>query len=296
MENSKSSRIFLGLNALFSLISGGVLLLGANALAAQLFSEPAGWQTPALRVLGVGLLIFGLDLCLMATNQFVTKAQVMLITVMDVGWVLGSIGLLLIYGKVFSGLGQVAIGVVAVFVAVFALGQYLGARAITARLSQASVTSSRGKLLATVSRPVNAPSDVVWRVMNDHPGYADVADNIANVEVVDGKGFGMQRRCYGLKGENWLETCDLFEEGRAFGFRIHTEADDYPYPISDLHGEWTVAPDGNGSVFAISIEAEPKGNLLVKTLFTIAAKRQFRTVLANLADSWAARMEREAKA
>jgi hypothetical protein len=131
--------------------------------------------------------------------------------------------------------------------------------------------------------------------MNDHPGYADVADNLSKVEVVNGEGVGVQRRCYGLKGENWLETCDLYDDGRAFGFRVHTGADDYPYPISDLHGEWSVEPNGAGSRFAISIEAAPKGNLLVQTLFKTAAKRQFKAVLVDLADAWADRMEREAR-
>ena len=141
---------------------------------------------------------------------------------------------------------------------------------------------------------MNAPEEVVWRVMNDHPGYATVADNISKVEVVKGDGMGMQRKCYGPNGESWLETCNLYEHGRAYGFRVHTDADDYPYPISDLRGEWSLERNGAGSTFTIKIKAAVKGNFLVRAMFKMAAKRQFKVVLMDLADAWAVRMEREA--
>lgn len=296
MEHSKTARAFLGMNAAFSLLTGAALLIAAGQFAELLFANEAAWQSWTLRILGVGLILFGVDLIFLATDRFVTKAQVTLISFLDSGWVLGSAFLLVFAGSLFTGTGATIVAVVAAFVTFFALGQYLGARKILAPLSQASVTMSGGKILAKVSRKVDASQDIVWRVMSDHPGYADVADNISKVEVVEGDGIGMQRRCYGPKGENWLETCDYFEAGRGFGFRIHTEADDYPYPISDLHGEWVVESNGNGSEFAINIEAEPKGNFLVQTLFKTMAKRQFKAVLADLADAWAARMEREARA
>ncbi len=296
MKNSGTARIFLGLNAAFSLITGANLLFLPGFSAEILFLDTAGWQNLSLCILGAGLIVFALDLTLMATDRFVAKGQVLLITAMDTGWVLASILLLSFGSQLFSGTGQAVIVAVAVLVAVFAIGQYLGARDIVVPLSQATVKSSGDKLLAKVSRTVDAPRNVVWKVMTDHPRYADVADNISKVEVVAGNGEGMQRRCYGPKGENWLETCVLFDEGHAFGFRIHTEADDYPYPISKLHGAWSVVPQENGSTFTIDIEATPKGNLLMRTLFKTAAKRQFKAVLADLADAWADRMEREARA
>lgn len=295
MENSKTARAFLALNAAFSLLIGAVFLIAAGFAADKLFVDLASWKTLSIRTLGFGLIIFGLDLIFMSTNRFVTKGQILLISIMDVGWVLGSAFLFATYGNLFSGFGKVTIVVVAICVTVFALGQYLGALTISERLSQATVTYEDGKIQAKVSRAVNAGSDVVWRVMNDHAGYADVAENITKVEVVEGDGIGMQRRCYGPKGENWLETCDLFEDGRAFGFCIHTEAEDYPYPISELHGKWSVEDHGVGSKFVINIEATPKGSVLVQTLFRLAGKRQFRATLADLADAWAARMEREVR-
>ncbi|MEM0949057.1 MAG: SRPBCC family protein [Pseudomonadota bacterium] len=130
--------------------------------------------------------------------------------------------------------------------------------------------------------------------MSNHAGYADVANNLSEVDIVAGEGLGMQRRCYGPKGENWLETCNLFESGQAYGFKVHTEAEDYRYPLSDLQGEWSVEPMQTGSKFTVRLEATLKGNAIGQAALRALAKRKYRAVLADLADGWAARMERAA--
>lgn len=142
-----------------------------------------------------------------------------------------------------------------------------------------------------VSRQVRASPERVWAVMSDHPRYADVASNIAKVEVLSGDGLGMVRRCYDPKGASWTETCDLFEPRRVFGFEVDTGAPDYPYPIASLKGRWSVEPVGDGAVFRIDIEAKPAGNALQRFLFTRLAGVKFKGILKDLADRWAARME-----
>ncbi|MDU8941873.1 SRPBCC family protein [Ovoidimarina sediminis] len=289
MDTARTARIFLGLNAAFSLLMGVGFLIAPGGAAGMLFQDPAPWQPVVLRLLGGGLILFGLGLVLLVRDRFLTAGQVVFVSGMDAGWILGSAGLLILAGPLFSEAGQGAVVAVAGIVAVFAIGQYLGARRIVPPLSEASVTVSEGRILARVRRAVGAPTPVVWQVMSDHPGYADVARNLSKVEVVAGEGLGMRRRCFGPKGENWQETCDLYEEGRAFGFRVHTEAADYPYPIADLHGVWSVEEEDGGAAFTIHIEAVPKGSVLTRALFRLAARRQFRAVLADLAEAWAAR-------
>ncbi|MEO1159917.1 MAG: SRPBCC family protein [Pseudomonadota bacterium] len=295
MSTTTTARTFIGFNAAFSALIGLELIIFPFAAAYLMFPDPAGWTTPVLRLLGVGLVLFALDLLLMATNRFVTKGEVMLIILADIGWLIASAALALLAGHLFSDTGLLMITIVAVFVAVFATGQYVGAGRIVAPQSRVSIHSRNGKLSASVRRAVAAPAETVWEVMTDHPGYADVASNISKVEVLTGEGIGMTRRCFGPKGENWTETCDHFEDGRSYGFRIHTEAPDYPYPISDLKGRWSVAPKGAGSEFSIEIEAKPKGGIVSRTLFTWMAKRQFKSVLVDLADAWSRRMECQTK-
>lgn len=296
MSTTATARTFIALNAAFSALVGLELIIFPDTTAHLMFTDPSGWKPLVLRLLGVGLALFALGLSLMATNRFVRKGEVMLIVFADIGWLIASTAIVLLASHVFTDTGLLMIEIVGALVAFFATGQYVGAGRIVAPKSRVSILSKQGKLTATVKRAVDAPAEAVWNVMTDHSGYADVASNISKIEVLSGEGIGMQRRCFGPKGENWTETCDHFEAGRSYGFKIHTEAPDYPYPISDLQGRWSVAPTGPGSEFSIDIQAMPKGGLLSRMLFTALAKRQFKTVLIDLADAWSQRMEQKARA
>ncbi len=295
MSTLPAARIFLGLNAAFSVISGLALLFVSSSIAQMMFTDPGDWKATILLGLGIGLLVFALDLVMLATNPYVSKSEVMLIVIADIGWIAVSAVLILFFGDLFTSNGILAISVVATFVALFAIGQFVGAQKIVPPVPHVDFRREGGGLVATVKRKVNAPVETVWDVMNDHPGYADVASNIAKVEVLSGDGVGMKRRCYGPKGENWEETCDRFEDGRAYGFRIHTEAQDYPYPFADLRGLWSVEPSGSGSEFSIEIAVKPKGNIILRSLFAPTAIWKFKPILVDLADAWAARMESKSK-
>lgn len=295
MTHSATARLFLKLNSQYSALCGLALLAAAGVLSPVIFAHPAGWVPAGLRLLGVGLLGFAALLFLLAKNRFVSRNSVNEIVLLDALWVIASVVTIAFFGPVLTTAGISLVTVVAMVVAFFAIAQFAGAAKITKPLSVADVRSKDGHLIATVRREVKAPTETVWEVMTDHPAYADVASNITKVEVVSGEGVGMKRRCHGPKGESWEETCDLFVPGRAFGFRIDTEAEDYPYPISELSGKWLVKPVGNGSEFSIEITAKPKGNPLTRWVFTMVAKHQFKAVLIDLADAWAARMEREAR-
>lgn len=294
MSGSKIVRIFLVANAQFSAVSGMILLFAATRLADVLLVSPAAWATPALRGLGVGLLLFAAGLWLIVKAKHVNMRTVWLIVGLDLTWVVATAAGLVAFVNLLTPTGLIVVIAVAVPVALFATGQAIGALRLQTPASRASVKLVDGAIVASVSRKVDAPASVVWDVMTDHPGYAKVASNIAKVEVIAGDGLGMQRRCYGPKGENWSETCTLYEPGQAYGFLVHTEADDYPYPISELTGTWSVDEHPDSSEFHIEILARPMGNAVTRMLFVAAAKRQFKAVLIDLADAWAARMEREA--
>ena len=183
MDTSRTARAFLGLNAAFSLLTGIVLLLAAEPVAGRLFAEAAGWQVPVLRALGAGLVVFAAGVALAATDRHVTRAQVYFVSVLDAGWIAGSAVLLLVSGDLFSAFGRWSVVAVAGAVAIFALGQYVGARRLVEVPSRGAVTVRKGLIRAHVSRSVDAPAKVVWRVMTDHPRYADVADNLSKVEL-----------------------------------------------------------------------------------------------------------------
>ncbi|WP_298937472.1 SRPBCC family protein [uncultured Ruegeria sp.] len=295
MPRSATARIFLKLNSQFSALNGLALLIAGGLVAPVLTANPVDWATMGLRGLGLGLLGFALVLYLLSKNKFVSRSAVNEIVILDALWVLGSVGLIAFFGDTLTTNGIIVVTIVAMVVAFLAIAQFAAASKIQKPVPIASVETREGKLYATVKRTVKAPKEVVWNVMTDHPAYADVADNISKVEVLSGEGLGMKRRCYGPKGENWEETCDLFEPGHSYGFRIHTDADDYPYPFEELSGRWTVVEHSVGSEFDIEIVATLKGSAASKWLFATMAKPQFKAILIDLADAWADRMEREAK-
>lgn len=295
MSRSATARIFLKLNSQFSALNGAALLVAAGLIAPILIANPVDWAALGLRGLGLGLLGFALVLFMLSKNKFVSRSAVNEIVLLDALWVLGSVVLIAFFGDILTANGIIVVTIVAMVVAFFAIAQFAAAAKIQEPVPEASVETRDGKLYATVKRSVRAPKETVWDVMTDHPAYADVADNISKVEVLSGEGLGMKRRCYGPKGENWEETCDLFEPGHSYGFRIHTEADDYPYPFAELTGRWTVKDHSVGSEFDIEIVATLKGNAASKWLFATMAKPQFKAILIDLADAWADRMEREAK-
>lgn len=295
MSNSTTGgRACLKMNSAFSLLTAAPLLFAAGLVAPMLIANPVDWAAWGLRGLGVGLVGFAALVYALSAYKFVSRAMVNEIVILDIGWVIGSIVIVTFFGDILTASGTLVVGAVAVVVAFFAVSQFVSAARIEKLVPVGRVNMKGGKLHATVKRTVRAPSDVVWAVMTDHPAYADVADNISKVEVLSGDGLGMKRRCYGPQGENWEETCDLFEPGHAYGFRIHTQAEDYPYPFAELTGRWRVEEHPLGSEFYIDIVATLKGNGFSKWLFATVAKPQFKTILIDLADEWAARMEREA--
>ena len=294
MTNSTTARLFLGLNALFSLICGLALLIVPGMIEKIMFVVPSGWTSLILLGLGVGLLVFSLDLAMMATNRFVKRFEVNLIVFADIGWIIASAVLIGWFAQGLLPAGIILVKIVAAIVALFAIGQFFGGRKILPPAPQISFRAKDGDLIARVTRKVNAAVPDVWKIMQDHPGYADVASNLTKVEVLSGDGLGMKRKCYGPKGESWQETCDHYVKDKAFGFRIHTDAPDYPYPFVELKGLWSVEPSGSGSEFAIELTARPKGNAITRALFAPIAKRRFTPVLIDLADVWAARMEKAA--
>ena len=293
--STTAARTFLRMNAVFSLLTAVPLLLAAGAVAPFIFADPAEWAIWVLRGLGAGLVGFAGLVYALSAYKFVSRAMVNEISFLDLLWVMGSIVLIVFPGRLLTPDGTMIVAAVAVVVAFFAVSQFLSASRIKKPTPVARVVMRDGKMRATVKRVVRVPTETAWEVMTDHPAYADVASNLSKVEVISGDGLGMQRRCYGPKGESWEETCDHFEPGRAYGFRVHTEAEDYPYPFNGLTGRWSVEEHPLGSEFAIEIVVVVKGNALSRKLFALVSAPHFKAILIDLADAWADRMEGEAE-
>ena len=89
--NHAALKIVLLVNAVFSTLSGLMLILGAGALS-ELFGDTHPW---IFRGVGIGLLLFAADIASSCLRPPVSRGKAIYFSVGDFGWVLGSIVLLL---------------------------------------------------------------------------------------------------------------------------------------------------------------------------------------------------------
>jgi ribosome-associated toxin RatA of RatAB toxin-antitoxin module len=109
-------------------------------------------------------------------------------------------------------------------------------------------------------RVVQAPADLVWAVVADVAGYAEVAPGLSHVEFLEGDGQGLRRRCYDVRGRGWNETCTLWEPGHRYRMQVDTAS--YPFPLRQLlrsfQGSWSVDPVPEGALITVGFHAEPR--------------------------------------
>jgi ribosome-associated toxin RatA of RatAB toxin-antitoxin module len=134
-----------------------------------------------------------------------------------------------------------------------------------------------------IERMVDAPSDVVWDVISDVVGYADIAPNLSKAAIIAGDKLGMERRCWDTRGGTWAETCVLWDEGRAYAMEVDTN--DYPYPLTEMQGTWALAERPSGPLITMQFDYKfkygPVGSLLNRPL-----RSQFKKICQELLDNW----------
>ena len=111
-------------DGIFSGLSGLVLILDAGPIATFLGID-APW---ILTALGVGLVIYAIDLFWIASRESIDNRFATAAIVMDGLWILGSILLLVTDWVPFTVAGKWAIGIVADLVATFAILKFIGLR------------------------------------------------------------------------------------------------------------------------------------------------------------------------
>ena len=292
--NDRPLRWVLLANAGVSAISALACLLAAEAVANTIFAPGLSlFGLSAVELvfeLGILLLAFAGCVALIATRRVLRRGWVWAVIAADALWVLDSWLLLAIFPDVLTPAGFGIVAGCAGLVALFAIDQLIGLATLYQGASRITVARSGDRMTPTAGITTSALPARVWQVMSDQEGYADVADNIGKVEIVEGRGAGMIRQCSDTDGKSWRETCTLWDEGRAFAFRVHTEAEDYPYPIAELTGKWSLAPAGHGTAIRMDFEIRAKPGLANGLLFRLMAA-PFAKICDRLLQRWVGIME-----
>ena len=274
--NDRPLRWVLLANAGFSAIAAIACLLAAEAVADTILAPGVsvfGLSAAELVFeLGILLLAFAGGVAVIATRRLLRRGWVWAVIAADVLWVLDSGLLLALFPDFLTPAGFGIAAGCAGLVALFAIDQTIGLAMLYQGASRITVTRSGDRMTLTAGITTAALPARVWQVMSDQEGYADVADNIGKVEIVEGRGAGMIRQCSDNDGKSWRETCTLWDEGRAFAFRVHTEAADYPYPIAELTGTWSLAPVEHGRTeIRMDFEIRARPGIVNRMLFLMMA-------------------------
>ncbi|HYD07954.1 MAG TPA: hypothetical protein VEC60_19625 [Reyranella sp.] len=122
-------------NAVFSVISGAVLVAFATPFAAWATHQPVSLAGLDLAIvfelLGVGVVAFGLLCGWVASREALPQGLARLIFAADIAWVAAS-ALVLMLPAAWTGIGIAGIAVVALIVADLAVLEYLGLRRLNA--------------------------------------------------------------------------------------------------------------------------------------------------------------------
>ena len=146
----------------------------------------------------------------------------------------------------------------------------------------------------TMDRTVDAPPDVVWDVITDHGLYAEAAPNLTSVDVLDGDGEGMVRRCIDTSGNAWTETCTRWEPNRAYAMTVDVTGSGFHRRLfKRFRGEWRIEPVEGAVRIEITFDFEPRyGPFGAVTAWYL--RRRAPGVVEQIFDRWGAEIDSRA--
>ena len=280
--NSPLLRRALGGNAIFSAVCGLILVSGTESTAAVIGCVDL-W---ILRLLGGGLLLFAAFLFWNVWRPTPHPTYALLITGADLGWVAGSAVLMLLPSTPLSVTGTGVVAGVAGVVLVCALLQLAGLRALT--------RNRRGKTTArsafTITQRVEAPPAVVWDLVRDLERIGEFSPSLQSVEVT-GNQVGARRTCENRSGQRWAEdVIEWDDHARALTLRFDAEAPDFPLPLKEMYGGWTIESAGDHADVAVWYEYTVPGGLFGEIVAPLIAQR-----ISGMMTTTISNMETEAK-
>lgn len=254
-------------NAVFSAVTGGLLLFGGFA-PAPLFRVDA-WL---LSTIGGGLIVFAAVLVWLLSEPRRLVAGGRGVVAADAAWIGGTGALLALSpSSALSAAGRVALVAVSAMVAVIAAAQVIGLH----RAGSGPVSGS-SPIALRVRRLIPVATERVWAAVADAGGYARFAPGIAATTIVSGEGPGMVRVCTDDQGGQWAEHCTLWDEGHRY--RMTVDVSTYPISYRMLLHEfaqtWTVERVGDGTQLTLAFDGAVKLGVIGRAAARILGSRR----------------------
>jgi hypothetical protein len=277
----------LRMNAFTSGAGGLVAAIAPGIIADLLGTGYPGW----VRLIGIGLVGFAVSVGVLAGSRASRLlVSTPMIVVADVLWVMASV--VTVAAGWFSTSGVMVISAVAAMVATFAVRQFTTHRRAR-QLSRGvlvAIDESPPIEVANVHRDIDADIDQAWAVVTNHELYGRLAPNLGSVHATAPNGPGLTRTCSNQRGEEWRETCTLWndEPGNEHRFDVNVDTSNYPYPLALMQGSWWVRPsaDNAGNVtVGMDFRYQPPATLKGR-LFAVAMQAGFPPVLRKILKGW----------
>ncbi|MGX1203453.1 SRPBCC family protein [Marinobacter sp. MBR-105] len=274
--NQTLVRTALKLNAAFSGISG-LFLLFLPDLTGRLIGVGAPL---ILQALGLGLLIFSMDLLHQATRDKIAGWRVLYASAGDFIWVLVSIVGVILWGSHLTPQGVFTVLAVAAFVLCFGLSQMAGLK----EMYFLPKDRSFGYSLRYQSV---SDADSLWHIVGNLGAIAQYAPNLASsqIESIPNDDLPL-RACEDTQGNQWRERCTEYDEDRRrYEVEFLTEEAGFPYPATWMIGGWQVEQIPDGSEVIVWWKLHPKPAWLAPVIMAMLAfgvDRTFPDVIANM--------------
>lgn len=284
MNKTNLLRSALWLNAIFSTLCAFCLLIKPIMIGQVL-----GWQYPLIyQGLGLGLLIFGIDLMHQASRQRLSALRALASSLADFGWVIGTIIITVLFGETLTLSGELLLISIALFVLFCGVLQTIG----ILKLYQ---NPQRHELLHyCISVDTDAPLPQLWLIIRDLGGIQRYANNLASSEIVSKTTdfIGTIRQCTDNKGKVWQEECTELEHERSLSLRFNSEADGFPFPAKEMLGQWKIEPitlsnGTKGTQVKVSWDLQPKPawmGFLLMPILQHQIQKDFPILLGKMAE------------
>ncbi len=269
-------RSALAINFVLSAGCGLTSIVYASWLAITIGALPA-WLFTAV---GIGLLVFASGIGW--TLRRLRIGQALLISALDLLWVIGTLPLVLVPGLLTSAGGAVVLAL-AVVVGTLGVLQLLGVRRMLL-----SGTTQAGPYRHCIRIRSAADPAKLWAVIRDLGNISRYSPGLSASRLEGGAvAPGAVRVCTNTRAESWAEeVTELDDTARRVDFRFRSEADDFPFPLAGLVGGWLVtAAEGGGSDVDVWWEVTPKQRWfgwLVVALMTIPLDRDVPRIVGAM--------------
>ena len=136
----------------------------------------------------------------------------------------------------------------------------------------------------SMQRRVKAHEDVVWKIISDVGGLADVAPHVSRVEVLGGSKVGLRRRVYDRRGLSWIETCVAWEDGSHYTMEV--DPSEYPFPYKALQATFRLTREATTVLVSVELDYEPKYGVIGAVIDRIRLTPGFKRICGGLMDDW----------